>query len=289
MEKEQDMNLGKKYRMKFLLLVMFIFPLAVSAKSYGETKNLSLPSDGISEMEIECGAGFLKLRGVEGLDEIKVEADIYAGNKKGEKLRKFIDKYLELSLEKHGDRAVLISRIEHRHISFFFMDNDKSRVDLTVQIPREMDIEIRDGSGEIELKNINGEIDLDDGSGSIDIADVNGNLEIHDGSGELGIHNVTGRMEIDDGSGSIEISKATGDVKITDGSGEINLDRIKGDLIIDDGSGSLLISDIDGNVRITDGSGPIILEGISSDVNIVESGSGGVRLTDVRGNVSGDL
>ena len=283
------MNLGKKYRMKFIMLIMFIFPLVITAKSYGETRTLSLLSEGISSMEIECGAGFLKVKGVEGLDEIKVEADIISGNKKGEKLRKFIDKYLDLSLEKHGDRAVLISRIEHRHFSFFFMNNDNSRVDLTVEIPREMNIEISDGSGGIELKNIKGEIDIDDGSGSIDIADVNGKLEIHDGSGELSIHNATGDMKIKDGSGSIEVTDAAGDIKINDGSGDINLDKVKGDLNIHDGSGELWITDIDGSVRIHDGSGSIVIERVSRDVDIAESGSGGVQLTDVRGNVNGDL
>jgi hypothetical protein len=41
---------------------MFIFSLAVSAKSYGEVKELSLSSEGISAMEIECGAGDLWLK-----------------------------------------------------------------------------------------------------------------------------------------------------------------------------------------------------------------------------------
>ena len=279
----------QEYKMKFILFIVVILSLAVSANSYGEIKELSLFSGDISKMEIECGAGFLHLKGVEGLTQIKVKADIISGSKKGDNLAEFIDKYVDLSLEKHGDRAVLISRIESRHFFFFFSNNGNSRVDLTVEIPAEMNIEIDDGSGDIELKNIKGEIDLNDGSGSIDIADVNGELKIHDGSGELSIHNVNGGMEIKDGSGSIEVTDATGDVKINDGSGEIILDRVKGDLNIYDGSGSLRLTDIDGKATIHDGSGPIIIERISRDVNIVEAGSGGVQLTDISGNVSGDF
>ena len=112
------MKWSKKYRMKFIVLIMFIFPLTVSASSYGETKNLSLPSEGISEMEIDCGAGFLKLEG-RGLDEIRVKAEIIAGNRNGESLREFIEENVDLSLEKKGGRAVLISRIEHSSFSFF--------------------------------------------------------------------------------------------------------------------------------------------------------------------------
>ena len=297
----------QKYRMKFILLVMFIFPLTVSAKSYGEIKELSLLSEGISSMEIECGAGFLKLKGVEGLDEIKVKADIIAGNKKGKSLAEFIEEYIDLSLERHGDRAVLISRIKPSHFSFSFWGDGNSRIDLTVEVPDKMNIEIKDGSGDTELKNINGAVDLDDGSGSVDIADVKGDLDIndgsgdltitnidgktniHDGSGELNIHSVKGRMDIRDGSGSMDIRDITGNMTVSDGSGEIKIDKVIGDLEIRDGSGSIRTTDIEGNVKIYDGSGSIYIDGVSKDVDIPESGSGGVQFKNVKGNVSGDL
>jgi len=301
------MKQQKKYRMKFIMLIMFIFPLAVSAKTYGEIKELSISSEIISSMEIECGAGFLKVKGVEGLDEIKVKADITAGNKKGEKLNKFIEEEVELSLEKHGGRAVLVSRIKPPGFSIFFKKHRNIRIDLTVEVPKEMNIELKDGSGDIELKNINGEIDIDDGSGSIEVADVTGELdiddgsgdlkinsiegktEIHDGSGELDIQNVIGEMEISDGSGNLEVTGVTGDLSITDGSGDIKIDKVKGDIDIADGSGSLWTTDIDGNVKIHDGSGSIYIDGVSRDVDIAESGSGGVQFKNVKGNVSGDL
>ena len=211
------MNHWQKHRMKFILLIMFIFPLAVSVKSYGEERNLYLLSDGISEMEIDCGAGFLKLKGVEGLDEIRVSADIIAGNKKGEELSEFIEENVELSLERHGNRAVLISRVRPSYFFFSFRGNLNNRIDLTVDVPGSMDIEIKDGSGDIMI------------------------------------------------------------------------DRLIGDLEIEDGSGSIRATDIDGNVKIYDGSGSIYLDGVNRDVDIVESGSGGVEFKNIKGNVSGDL
>ena len=261
----------QKYRMKFILLVMFIFPLTVSAKSYGEIKELSLLSEGISSMEIECGAGFLKLKGVEGLDEIKVKADIIAGNKKGKSLAEFIEEYIDLSLERHGDRAVLISRIKPSHFSFSFWGDGNSRIDLTVEVPGKMNIEINDGSGDLTITNIDGK------------------TNIHDGSGELNIHSVKGRIDIRDGSGSMDIRDITGNMTVSDGSGEIKIDKVIGDLEIRDGSGSIRTTDIEGNVKIYDGSGSIYIDGVSKDVDIPESGSGGVQFKNVKGNVSGDL
>ena len=299
----------KTYKMKFIMLIMFIFPLAVSAKTYGEIKELSLSSEGISEMKMDCGAGFIKVKGVEGLNEIKVRADVIAGNKKGEELREFIEENVDLSLKRHGDRAVLKSRIEPPNFSFSFFSWKKNgnRIDLTVEVPKEMNIEIKDGSGAIELKNINGDVDIDDGSGAMYVSDVKGELEIHDGSGSMEINNVVGKTEIHDGSGGLDIQNVKGEINIkdgsgsigikdiigsitiTDGSGNINVEMVKGDVGIGDGSGSLWTTDIDGNVEINDGSGSIYLNGISKDVHIAESGSGGLQFKDIKGKLSGDL
>ena len=283
------MNRRKKYGMKFIMLVIFIFPLAVSAKNYGEVKELSLLSKGISAMEIECGAGFLKLRGIEGLDNITVRADIIAGNKKGDSLQQFIEENVDLSLERHGEKAVLISRIKPSRLSSFFMKNSNNRIDLTVEVPMKMNLDIRDGSGDIEVKDINGELNIDDGSGSLDINNVDGKTRIHDGSGELNISNIIGKIDIRDGSGSIDVADIKGDIIISDGSGDIEVGGVKGELEIEDGSGSLRTTDIDGNVRIHDGSGSIYVDGVSRDLNIVESGSGGVQFKNVKGSVSGDI
>ena len=279
------MECFKKSRMKFLFLIMFIFPLAVSARSFGETRNLSLLSEGISEMDIDCGAGFLKLRGVESLDEIKVKAEITAGNKKGEKLKEFIDENVDLSLEKQGSRAVLISRFDH---SIFRVSGDY-QIDLTVEIPMVLNITIKDGSGNLEVKNINGDLKITDGSGSIEIANVNGRVKINDGSGDLEAKKISGNTEIRDGSGNIEIEDLTGNLVVTDGSGYTKLDKIRGDLDIRDGSGSLTTTDIDGNVKIHDGSGSINIDGVSKDVDIPEAGSGGVHLKNIKGKVNGDF
>ena len=266
----------KKYRFKFIMLIMFIFPLSVSASNYGESRNLSLSSKGISEMKIDCGAGFLELKGIEGLNEIRVRAEIIAGNRKGEKLREYIEENVELSLEKKGNRAVLISRINHYSFSIF-RGNSEYLINLTIEVPSELNLSIKDGSRNIDLSNTNGELEINDGSGSIEIADINGRVRIHDGSGDLYMDNVNGDVEIEDGSGSIDVRRLTGDLAISDGSGGIEAKSINGDLNIIDGSGSLWTSDIDGNLEIRDGSGSIFIDGVSNHVDILESGSGGVQ------------
>jgi DUF4097 and DUF4098 domain-containing protein YvlB len=54
---------------------------------------------------------------------------------------------------------------------------------------------------------------------------------------------------------------------------------------VDDGSGEIELYDIAGSVEIDDGSGDIVIDGVQKDVTIVEAGSGGVEIRNVRGKV----
>jgi len=109
-------------------------------------------------------------------------------------------------------------------------------------------------------------VNIDDGSGSIDVIDIVGDVTIDDGSGSIDVKNVA-NLKIDDGSGSIDVVTASGDVSIVDGSGSISVKHVAGSVTVDDGSGSIRVSDVE------------------QDLTIVESGSGSVNFSDIRGTV----
>lgn len=145
---------------------------------------------------------------------------------------------------------------------------DYARMDLTIEMPRSLPADIRDGSGGIEVRGI-AAVRLDDGSGSMEILDIEGAVIIDDGSGEIRVERV-GSIEIDDGSGEIDIAGVRGSVRI-----------------IEDGSGSIDIREVAGDVRIDeDGSGSITVVGVGGDFVLHDDGSGSVRYRDVDGRVS---
>jgi DUF4097 and DUF4098 domain-containing protein YvlB len=251
--------------MKFRIILMAVFFLCTSFTfAYEDVRNLSLSAKGINELSIDCGAGFLKVNGQKGLTEIKVEAEIVLEGKSEKDAEEFLKKYLDLSLEKRGSRAVLTSDFKEYRSIFSF---GNKLINLTVSIPAEMDL------------------DVDDGSGYIKIEDIAGNLVIDDGSGDIEIVNTKGNVDVDDGSGEIELEEINGDVSVDDGSGEIKVEGVSGDLSVDDGSGSIIIRNIGGNVTVKDGSGSITIDGVEKDVYIPSDGSGSVRVNNVKGKV----
>jgi hypothetical protein len=234
--------------MKFkVLFLTILFLSACMAFSYQDVKELSLSAQGIETLEINCGSGFLKVTGYEGRNKIEVEAEIEVERRRESDAEEFIRKYVKLSLEKKGSRAVLISNFKD-FPKFFSLGN--TVINLTVSIPRNLDLDINDGSGSIRVENIVGDVSVDDGSGSMEIENVEGSVRIDDGSGTIEVDDVRGDVDVDDGSGSIYIRNIGGSVTVRDGSGSITINGVEKDVFIpSEGSGSLSISKVKGKVK----------------------------------------
>jgi DUF4097 and DUF4098 domain-containing protein YvlB len=239
----------------FFLCAALVFPLE-------ETKTLSLSAEGIEVVEIDCGAGFLEVKGVEGQNEIEVSAQIVLKGRSEEKAQEFIQKNVKLKLAKKGNRAILISKIRQKFSLFSWKT---AVINLTVHVPQKIALDIDDGSGWLEVENIVGQVDVDDGSG------------------EMRVMNVNGDVDIDDGSGEIEIKGVTGDVKIDDGSGEIGVEDVTGDVSVDDGSGTVHIRIVGGSVTVNDGSGSIYVDEVEGDFILKDDGTGSVKVKNIKG------
>ncbi len=248
----------------FATIGSLIFLLAPLGYSHQEVKSLTLAADGIEKLEIDCGAGFLRVRGDNSLKSIEVEAEIVLRGRGEERAKEFMQKHVILKLEKRGGKAVLVSKIKEGFSLFSF---GSKQINLTATIPNTIDLEVHDGSGEITVSNIKGELTIEDGSGSISIEDIYGNVIIDDGSGKIDVRNVTGNVNIEDGSGEIEVEDVSDDVSI------------------DDNSGSIAVMNVGKNVTLSDGSGSIEVNDVNGNVVIKNDGSGGIRIRNVKGRV----
>ncbi|MBN2424020.1 MAG: hypothetical protein JXR46_10940 [Calditrichaceae bacterium] len=251
------------------LVLLLVFTIAACAEEFHKKRELTLNAEGIKELKIDCGAGFLKVEGVKDLEQIQVEADIRITLDQADEIDEVLEKYVTLILENQGSRAELICKFENQN-SFFrrlFDQGFNGAIDLTIKMPYHLELNIDDGSGLTEIQNTGGSLKIDDGSGDMTITDV------------------AGKVYIDDGSGRLSIEKVGDDVDIDDGSGETQITDVKGSVKIDDGSGDIRIKNITGNVRIDDGSGTIDIDKVSGDVIIENAGSGGVYVENVEGKV----
>ncbi len=250
---------------KMVVVVALGVTFAGTLSAFETTKNLTLAAQGVQRLDIRTGAGSLTVTGRDGLGAIEVKAEIVVRHVRDEDMEKVLRDRVELTLEKKGDVAVLVSRVRDSGRLFHFGDDDY--IDVTVSVPKALALDIDDGSGSIVVEDLAAALRIEDGSGSVRVERIAGPVRIDDGSGEVVVRGVQGNLEIDDGSGGIEVVDVTGDVSVDDGSGEIAIRRVGGGVTVDDGSGDIDIEDVE------------------KDIRLINTGSGGVSISGEKGRV----
>ena len=210
---------------------------------------------GIELIEIDASAGYLRVVGEDGAGEVRARGEACASSES-------LLEEVRLVARRSGDRLRIIAEIPDST-----WGRSTARLDLDLEVPAGIPLEIEDGSGSIEVRHV-------------------ASVEIEDGSGEIEVEDVTGDLRITDGSGEIEVAGVTGQVRIEDGSGEIDLRRVGSVLIDEDGSGEIEIVEVAGDVMIrSDGSGSISVREVEGDFTVRRDGSGGIRHEAVAGLV----
>lgn len=251
--------------LKSAVLVAATFPAAANAQwrddAYTSPRNAVVSAGGSRRIEIEASAGFLKINGVSG-SEVRVTGLARAS-------RQNLLSEIRLVAERRGEVVYIKADIDDRRSSYSdWSDNSYRALDLTIEVPANIPVEIEDGSGEIKITGTAG-VRLTDGSGSIDMREISGPVKIDDGSGEIHLRNVRGDIEINDGSGEIVARGVTGNL-----------------VIDDDGSGSIEAYDVSGSFAVrNDGSGEIKADGVGGDLDVRSKGSGGVNYYNVKGSI----
>ncbi|MGM0631902.1 MAG: hypothetical protein ACQETO_01880 [Pseudomonadota bacterium] len=269
-----------------ILITCFLLAFMISSMAMAEECkdiDFTLDADNIRALALDTGAGYLDITGASDSDDIEVNARACADS------RRQLDE-MDVLYQRRGNTWEVETEVGNARDGFsvfsLFDFNSQARIDMDVRVPAGLLLEVDDGSGAINVRNVTGELRIEDGSGSIGISQFTGPVDIDDGSGGIDVHDVNGRVHVNDGSGSITIAR-TMDVTVRDGSGSIAIRDIEGNVHIpDDGSGSIRIERVSGNVLVDDdGSGGIHVEGVRGDFTARSTGSGDVLYRDVDGRV----
>lgn len=281
-----------------LFTLPFLVPMSAQASKCEEVKKINhvFPADTFTRLKINALAGILVVTG-EDTDAITINATACAND------IKYLDQ-MSIDIDDSTDDLEVTVIIPYNKRGW---NARYAYIDVRVTLPRDQITEIRDSSGNIELRNmtissindssghiyavsVRGDLRIDDSSGDIRIRDLQGNLVINDSSGRIDVRDVKGSVTIPrDSSGDIEIDSVTGRVLVErDGSGEIDIENVKQNVTIgSDGSGSIRISKVDGSVHIgRDGSGNIRISYVEGDFMLESKGSGSIRTSNVKGTIS---
>jgi DUF4097 and DUF4098 domain-containing protein YvlB len=244
-----------------LLLYQFSSEALADSCKYGKDIDLTLDLSDSSTLSIYAVAGDLNVVGVSGSDQAVISGKACASK----------EAWLEESSvnTNGGSHAVIEVELPSSDKGWSFTGNNYVWMDLRVEVPNHLALEIKDSSGDMFLKNIAA-------------------VEVKDSSGDIEIEAARGPISISDSSGDIDIDKAEGDLTIeSDSSGDINANNIHGSvLVVKDSSGDIDVSDVSDNVVVEkDSSGDIRATHVGGDFRVLKDGSGSISSSDVSGEV----
>jgi hypothetical protein len=235
------------------------FPFGFDGCEHREERSAAVSASGADLIRIAARAGSLRIEGRPGLSEVRVRGEACSSQER------YLEQ-IELRAERVGDEV----RIEAVIPEMRGFGNMQARLDLVVEVPESLALDVDDSSGGVEIRRV-AALRLRDSSGEIDVSDVRGEVEIEDSSGEILLRGVGGNVRLSDSSGEIDVRDVAGSVLVeSDGSGEIEIAEVERDVRIQrDGSGSISVSDVRGDFVVErDGSGRVRHEGVGGTVRV---------------------
>ena len=153
--------------------------------------------------------------------------------------------------------------------SFHLFGNYSADLEANVQLPPELPVTVRVGSGD---------------------ASVDGVQQLHSsvGSGDLHVSNIAGAFSTSVGSGDVDASDVGSLHAGSVGSGDLKANGIRGDAKLGSiGSGDVTLRNVGGSVHAdTLGSGDLGVHDVGGDLSLGAKGSGDVNQSGVKGKVS---
>ena len=135
-------------------------------------------------------------------------------------------------------------------------------IDYDVTVPADAALNLRSGSGDVEVNNVGRFVSAGSGSGNVRVRGTHGPLDLESGSGDLQVDDAAaGDVKAKTGSGNIRINGFSGGLTARTGSGDIEaFGRLQGGGMIAAGSGDVrlhLTPDSHFTVEAATGSGDI--------------------------------
>lgn len=122
-----------------------------------------------------------------------------------------------------------------------------------VKVEHAHDVEIRTGSGDIQVRRVSGSVDSKSGSAEVVFGEIAGDADVLSGSGDVVVDQVGGRFKVKAGSGDIVVKAAGDGVDAMAGSGDLLLRHVDhGRVKAKTGSGDIQIGVADGTAAYLD-------------------------------------
>lgn len=150
------------------------------------------------------------------------------------------------------------------------------RVDIEIKAPRESDLDLHTGDGNVDVQGVKGTVLMHSGDGNINLSELQGTLKADTGDGNIDMLNVRGDLTLHTGDGNIDVTGIDGSLRAETGDGRVRVNGRFDVLDLRTGDGGIDAkategSKLDANWRLNTGDGNLTLRlpaTIAADVEL---------------------
>ena len=257
-------------------VAMALAVVAMAAPARADQWSKTYPISGRADLHVTTDDGDVN---IVGADQKQIDARVVTeGYKIGAS-----DVRIEES--QSGDHVELNVKLPHMNFSWF---GGRRSVRVEVRVPRELDLDVRTGDGNVTAQPVAGRIKIDTGDGNVTASGLKGDIYMHSGDGHIEGANLDGSLNVDTGDGHITVLGRFDTLNLKTGDGSIEASATAGSKIAS--SWTLHSGDGHINLRLPDNFNAD-LEAHTGDgritLDIPISVSGSLSHSAIRGKING--
>jgi hypothetical protein len=195
---------------------LFALALLVGVSAYADDWAKTFPVSGNAQIRVETGDGSVRVR---VWDEHKIAARVTTVGWKIDPGEVTVQEF------QTGNQVRIVVREPHGRLNF---NLGSRRIQVDLQVPRQIASEIRTGDGSIDVEDVIGDTLLHTGDGRIEANSLRGSLRAESGDGHIRVRGRLEMLTLRSGDGAIEAdvlegSKMSGPWSIETADGHVTL------------------------------------------------------------------
>jgi putative adhesin len=194
----------------------------------------------------------------------------------------------DVRIEEHQDGDHVVLNVKLPRINWSWLGGRHHSVHIDVHVPRDLDLDVHTGDGNVSAQSVAGRIRIDTGDGHVNATGLKGEVNMHSGDGHITASGLDGSLMVDTGDGHINVDGRFDALNLRTGDGNIEARVMNGSKVgsswrLHSGDGRInvsLPSDLNADLEAHTGDGHITL-----DVPISVSGS--LSRSSIHGKLNG--
>ncbi len=131
-----------------------------------------------------------------------------------------IPKDVRVTESQTGDHITVEARVPRGNWNWFGSSHRSLRIE--VRVPREADLDVHSGDGNVTVQPVSGHIRVDTSDGNIDVDGLKGDVRLHSGDGHIEGRGMEGTLDVDTGDGHINVRGRFDLLNLRTGDGNID-------------------------------------------------------------------